>query len=307
VIPNMISIQHRVGAAALARTLGLIATGLVRSVARCPASFRRRFVPQHGWQILFLIGGIVPVVIAVCAYFWMPESIKVHEHPRGATREADAAARAPGAGYRVPEGARFVIEDERQSPGSNRKYLFGEGLAVDHAASLAAVRPDLMGYFFLLLWTPTLLTAAKLPPATAALTSASLQVGGHRWNATAHRLDQPPAVSRGVGPASHRGAVVGSIGLIGLGASKAVLLAASFAAGFCVLGVQSGINVCARSSIPRHFSRARLRAGSSASGRLGSIVGPLVGAGSSRCPSTGSTCGPPRLLVGAVICYTVHR
>ena len=35
-----------------------------------------------------------------------------------------------------------------------------------------------MGYFFLISWTPTLMTAAKLPPATAALAGAMLQVGG---------------------------------------------------------------------------------------------------------------------------------
>jgi len=35
-----------------------------------------------------------------------------------------------------------------------------------------------MGYFFLSGWTPTLLTAAKLPPATAALAAAILQLGG---------------------------------------------------------------------------------------------------------------------------------
>ena len=37
---------------------------------------------------------------------------------------------------------------------------------------------NLMGYFFLSGWTPTLLTAAKLPPATAAIAAAALQVGG---------------------------------------------------------------------------------------------------------------------------------
>src|SRR5258708_13908344 len=35
-----------------------------------------------------------------------------------------------------------------------------------------------MGYFFLISWTPTLLTAAQLPPTTAALAGALLQVGG---------------------------------------------------------------------------------------------------------------------------------
>ena len=56
-----------------------------------------------------------------------------------------------------------------------------------------------MGYFFLISWTPTLMAAAMLPPATAALAGAALQVGGtvgalvlcwwlqrHRFLAIAH-------------------------------------------------------------------------------------------------------------------------
>src|SRR2546430_4490681 len=108
----------------------------------------------------------------------MPESIKymsIHESQR--TKLTRLLERL-SPGYRVPAGARFVVEDERQAPSSNPKYLFGEGLALITPLLWLLFALNLMGYFFLLLWTPTLLTAAKLPPATAALTSASLQVGG---------------------------------------------------------------------------------------------------------------------------------
>src|SRR4029078_3508430 len=76
-------------------------------------------------------------------------------------------------GYRVPQGARFVVEDERQAPGTHPKYLLPEGLAVITPLLWLIFALNLMGFFFVLLWTPTLLTAAKLPPATAALTAAS--------------------------------------------------------------------------------------------------------------------------------------
>src|SRR5262249_55592247 len=159
-------------------TLGLIATGLVPLGGALPGFVSAALVPHYGWQILFLIGGVVPVAIAVCAFFWMPESIKymsLHEASRGKlTRLLERLA----PGYRVPEGARFVVEDERQAPGTNPKYLFGEGLAVITPLLWLLFALNLMGFFFVLLWTPTLLTAAKLPPATAALAGASLQVGG---------------------------------------------------------------------------------------------------------------------------------
>src|SRR5436190_21919967 len=130
VIPNMIAINIESAPRDSRATLGLIATGLVPLGGALPGFVSAALVPHYGWQILFLIGGIVPVAIAVCAFFWMPESIKymsIRESHRGKlTRLLERLA----PGYRVPQGARFVIEDECQSPGSNPKYLFGEGLTV---------------------------------------------------------------------------------------------------------------------------------------------------------------------------------
>src|SRR2546423_4251487 len=227
VIPNMIAINIEAAPRRSRATLGLIAPGLVPLGGALPGFVSATLVPSHGWPILFLIGGIAPVVIGILAYFLMPESIKymsIHE-PSRAKLVRLLERIAPG--YRVPEGARFVIEDERQSPSRNPKYLFSEGLAVITPLLWLLFALNLMGYFFLLSWTPTLLTAAKLPPATAALTSASLQVGGtvgtllllgwinrHQFKAIAILL--LVAVP-----------VVGSIGAIGVGRSQGALLAAS--------------------------------------------------------------------------------
>lgn len=78
----------------------------------------------------------------------------------------------------LPANARFVIEDEKQSPRSNPVYLFRNGLWLITPLSWLVFGLNLMGFFFLISWTPTLLTAAKLPPATAALAGGLLQGGG---------------------------------------------------------------------------------------------------------------------------------
>src|SRR5215471_8060987 len=78
-------------------------------------------VPQYGWQILFYIGGVAPIVFAIAAIFGLPESIKymtLHESQRGKMVALLAAIRPD---YRVPPNARFVIEDEQQFPSSNPK------------------------------------------------------------------------------------------------------------------------------------------------------------------------------------------
>ena len=166
---------------------------------------------------------------------------------------------------------------------------------------------NLMGFFFVLLWTPTLLTAAKLPPATAALAVASLQVGG-----TVGTLALIPWIRRRQFLAVAilfliAVPVVGSIGFIGLNASQAVLLVVTFIAGACVLGVQSGINVCGALVYPTSL-RALGSGWELGIGRLGSIVGPLVGALFVTLPVDKLYMwSATPFLIGAVICYTVHR
>src|SRR5262249_56290141 len=62
--------------------------------------------------------------------------------------------------------------------GCNEIYLFHDGLALITPLLWLLFALNLMGFFFLLSWTPTLLTAAKLPATTGALAGALLQVGG---------------------------------------------------------------------------------------------------------------------------------
>jgi len=178
VIPNVVAVNAESAPRHLRATLAIIAVGCVPIGGAIPGFVAAAFVPTYGWQILFLIGGIVPIVIGLAAIFGLPESIKymaLHESQRS-RMEALIAAIRPG--FKVPANARFVIEDEKQFPGFNPVYLFREGLAVITPLLWLLFALNLMGYFFLLSWTPTLLTAAKLPPATGALAGAVLQVGG---------------------------------------------------------------------------------------------------------------------------------
>src|SRR5262249_44509023 len=134
---------------------------------------------------------------------------------------------------------------------------------------------NLMGYFFLLSWTPTLLTAAKLPPTDAALAGAVLQIGGtvgglvlSRWLQRSHFLGLAIMLVLAV-------PVVGAIGYAGL-TSKTALMVTIFLAGFLVLGVQSGINVFGAMIYPTSL-RANGSGWQLGIGRIGSIVGPLAG------------------------------
>jgi MFS transporter, AAHS family, 4-hydroxybenzoate transporter len=306
VIPNIIAINAESAPRKLRATLALIAMGLVPIGGAIPGVVTATLVPQYGWQLLFLIGGIGPIVIAIVALFGLPESIKfmaIHESQRNNMERLIAEIRPD---FKVPANARFVIEDERQFPGFNPVYLFRDGLALITPLTWLLFALNLMGFFFLLSWTPTLLTAAHLPPATAALAGASLQVGGTvgsllmcGWLAK-HRFLAISLLFVLAVP------IVGSIGYTGV-LSQTALVIATFFAGFCVLGIQSGINVAGALIYPTSL-RANGSGWQLGLGRIGSIVGPLVGALFVAMPVQHLYMWAALpFAVGAVVCFAIYR
>src|SRR5215831_16151931 len=86
VIPNVVAINAESAPRQLRATLAIIAVGCVPVGGAIPGFVAALFVPQHGWEILFLIGGIAPLVIGIAAIFGLPESIKymaIRESQRG--------------------------------------------------------------------------------------------------------------------------------------------------------------------------------------------------------------------------------
>ena len=100
--------------------------------------------------------------------------------------------------------------------------------------------------------------------------------------------------------------VVGSIGYAGL-TSETALLTTTFFAGFLVLGIQSGINVVGALIYPTSL-RANGSGWELGLGRIGSIVGPLVGALFVDLPvhEIYMWSALP-FAVGAIVCFIVHR
>jgi len=307
VIPNIVAINAESAPRKHRATMAIIAVGLVPIGGAVAGALSAILVPTYGWPILFQIGGIVPVIIGLAGFLGLPESIKymtLHESQRG---QMEKLIRDISPGFKVPPNARFVLEDEQQQfSGFNPAYLFRQGLEVITPLTWLLFALNLMGFFFLLSWTPTLMSAAKLPPATGALAGTAMQVGGTvgslllcGWLQRQRFLGIAIMFVIAV-------PVVGSIGFAGL-TSQAAVLIATFLAGFFVLGIQSGINVVGAMIYPTSL-RANGSGWQLGLGRIGSIVGPMVGALVVGLPVQNLYMwAAVPFAVGAVVCFIVHR
>ena len=276
VIPNVVAINAESAPRNLRATLAIIAAGMVPIGGALAGFAAAAFIPHYGWPVLFYIGGVAPIVFAIVAMLGMPESIKymtLHESQRSKMEALIAAIRPD---FKVPPDARFVIEDEKQSPSSNPRYLFHNGLEVITPLTWLIFILNLMGYFFLISWTPTMLVqAAHASQTVASLTGAGLQVGGTVgalllcWWLQRQRFLAIAILFVIAIP------VVALIGYAGLWSTTA-LVAAAFLAGFVVLGIQSGINVVGAMIYPTSL-RASGSGWQLGLGRFGGIIGPLAG------------------------------
>jgi AAHS family 4-hydroxybenzoate transporter-like MFS transporter len=275
VIPNVVALNTESAPRNLRATLAIIAVAGVPLGGSIPGLVSATLVPAYGWPILFYIGGIVPLLIAAAALLGLPESIKfmvLHERHH---QQLGALLERLRPGFRTPDRPHFVIEDEKQFSGVNPVDLFRDGLAVVTPLIWLLFGLNLMGYYFVLSWTPTLLAAAGLPPADGALAGAALQLGG-----TAGGLVLSPFMQRTrfLGLAILFVLAVPAVGAIGYAGltSRTALLATISLAGFIVLGIQSGLNVLGAMIYPTSL-RANGSGWQLGVGRIGSIIGPLIG------------------------------
>jgi AAHS family 4-hydroxybenzoate transporter-like MFS transporter len=94
VIPNLVAICTESAPRNLRATLPIIAIGCVPLGGALGGAVSAFLVPLYGWQILFQIGGTVPIVIVLAAIFNLPESIKymaLHESQRAKMTKVVAA------------------------------------------------------------------------------------------------------------------------------------------------------------------------------------------------------------------------
>jgi MFS transporter, AAHS family, 4-hydroxybenzoate transporter len=223
-----------------------------------------------GWPVIFIIGGVFPLVLILVMLLWLPES------PRFLAGNANLSERQQALLQRldiVPgQEAASGLDLARGNP---VKMLFGEGYALPTVLLWIIFFCSLVNLYLFVFWLPEILHLTGLTPAESVFATSL-----HALGAIAAVLYLGYLIDR-FGPeralALHYAAGIIFIALIALAAMPyAILLAVVFLSGTTIIGSQTGANAACGALYP-----ARMRTSgigwALGIGRLGGIAAAPLG------------------------------
>jgi AAHS family 4-hydroxybenzoate transporter-like MFS transporter len=271
-LPNTIALNAEYAPKRARATMIIIMFTGITFGGAVPGPVAQWLVPTYGWQVLFLIGGIMPIVIGLAALLWMPESLK---HLVVKTDKREAAIRIirqMDPALKLAPDTRFVVADEKVYQQFRPQQLFQDGLRYITPLLWLCFICNLMSFYFLNTWLPTVLSAAHIP--SAVLSTSVFQIGGTLGGLSLSR----PIDKAGLMPVC----VLFVISLlvapfVGYATgSEVLLMCVIFVTGFTLLGLQFGLNATSAMIYPTSI-RSNGSGWAFAVGRVGSASGPIIG------------------------------
>ena len=227
-------------------------------------------LPIFGWQSIFVVGGIVPLLIVAGLAPWLPES------PRFLAAKSKLSPRQAALLRRLEiSPGQTAAHGIDLAQGNPIKMLFGEGYALQTALLWIIFFCSLLNLFLFAYWLPEVLHLIGMTPADAARTS-SFREGG----AIVAVLYLGVLIDR-FGPerslAWHFAAGIAFIAAIALvPMSHLLLTGAIFFAGMTIVGSQTGANAACGKLYPARIRTSGL-GWALGVGRLGGIFAPILG------------------------------
>jgi MFS transporter, AAHS family, 4-hydroxybenzoate transporter len=274
-MPNTVALNAEFAPRRWRATLVIIMFTGVTLGGALPGWIAADLVPSYGWRALFVIGGVGPLVIGAVLFFFLPESIKFLALRQDRRNEVAKLARSMDPALAIGPQTRFSVDaDEPQAQPAPRWRIFAGGLAVITPLLWLLFATNLMANFFLSSWMPILFQDAGMSASASALTLSLFQLGGMAGglliSVLLDRFGVIPVVALFV-LACPLVVLIGTPGL-----SQPLLLGVVCLAGFCILGLQFGINAISGIIYPTAI-RAKGSGLAFAIGRFGSIAGPIFG------------------------------
>jgi AAHS family 4-hydroxybenzoate transporter-like MFS transporter len=230
-------------------------------------------IPHFGWRSVFVVGGVAPLLLAPVLAAHLPESVRFLAFTGRADQQVAELLALINLKAAPPASTKFVVH-EPVLAGLPVLHLFRDGRGLPTLLLWVVFFMSLLDLYFLSNWLPTVLNDLGASVSAAALIGSMLQVGG---------VVGTLALGSVVDRFSFRAlalvyfAAVFAVGSIGQLSHSAVLVTiAIFAAGFCIVGGQIAANALTATFYPTSV-RATGLGWALGIGRVGSIIGPLIG------------------------------
>ncbi len=233
-----------------------------------------QFVPEFGWRILFWLGGIGPILLAIVMIFFLPESIRyltTHECHRV---ELVKITRRLAPEIAIDQETNFIESQSEPRQKTKLADLFAGNLALLTPLFWIANLVSLVVMYFAVSWLPTILIKTVAGPSHAALVTSLFTLSGTIGGLLIMRpLDRfgflpIPIVFFASVPA------LIAIGIPGL--STPIFLVAVVMAGLCSYALQFGLIAMEGVLYPPAL-RGRGVGFCFAAGRIGAGLGPFLG------------------------------
>ena len=274
VLPITVALVNEYAPRRMRATLFVLMFSGVTFGGGLPGIVGARLMAEYGWRILFTIGGVVPILVGILALFALPESIKflslkIERHPR-----LIAMLHRMQPGLALDPASRFTIGGEENRGKFSYTAIFKGRLAWITPMFWLSNAINLMIFYFVNQWIPTILAGNGVPIAHAGLAITAFQFAGTLGGLVIMR----PLDKWGFIPVPILFAiaipVIACVGLAGLSEVMTITLVA--ASGFCLLGLQFG-NIACETNIYPTYIRSWGVGSNFGAGRVGSVIGPLVG------------------------------
>ena len=231
-------------------------------------------IRRFGWQAVFLVGGAIPIVVAILLIALLPESIRFLVLRGGhQKRVSEYLSRiTPGT---IASDEFTVGPDEHESGSFSVGQLFAQGRAIVTLMLWTMFFMNLLNLWFLNNWLPTIMNDAGIQVETASLITSLFQIGGI-VGALLLAGTVGRRLSFGVLAATYFAAAVFILFIGEAGASIPLLILTVFASGMGVIGGQTVSNALSADFYPTAI-RSTGVGWCLGIGRVGSILGPILG------------------------------
>jgi AAHS family 4-hydroxybenzoate transporter-like MFS transporter len=230
-------------------------------------------IPEYGWRAVFYVGGIVPLVLLVPMYVWLPESLQFLALRRNDSREIAKWLKRINPAAAVDAATRFLVR-EGTTKGVPLARLFADKRAIGTTLIWIANFLNVLNAYFVSSWLPTIVRDAGYSTGTGILVGASVQTGGVIGTILIalilHRIGFIPMLTVCFAMAAASLAMLGEPSL-----TLPLLFVVAFLTGWGIFGGQPTLNALSASYYPTDLRSTGIGAGLGI-GRIGAIVGPVV-------------------------------